>query len=528
MGLIALFLIPSGYSQQLFTTSWGDICQSPSECVAIVVRGFDDFRGGGGRCVAGLTENPNPAGDYVWCDRWIRGADSAPGNTEDYTLILGTFTPTNQGYFPCLDNQCIPKNLGKQCGVGNPIVQGIGNKFQTESDYSAGVLHGLQFERFYNSKVTKKGSLGAHWRSTLDRRLYVVDESTAVVTAERPDGREYYFSGIANDLWVSDADSDMKLEEFINAGSGETDYWLLYTDSRAIEKYDRFGKLLSIQNDRGILLTFYYDIALVNGGDDDPATLDKVEDNFGNSLWFTYDTEGRISAMTDPEGDKYRYQYNTNDILNYVSYPDDTPTAAGSNPFGEDNPYREYHYEDVNFLQALTGITDEKGNRFATWTYDAQGRAISSQHANGVESVTLDYTHIGDATDPRVTVTNELGKDTTYHYTTLHGVRKVTLVEGHASANCAAANQNYTYDANGFLDEVTDWEGHVTDYDHDGRGLEIQRVEAKGTPQERTITTQWHTEYRLPTKITEPDRVIDFTYDTSGQLLERRETPITP
>lgn len=179
-----------------------------------------------------------------------------------------------------------------------------------------------------------------------------------------------------------------------------------------------------------------------------------------------------------------------------------------------DNTSKTYHYENTNFPHHLTGITDENGIRFATWEYDSEGRAISSEHAFSVEKETLDF-----STPDQVTVTNPLGKQTTYHFTTLHGVKKVTQVEGHASNNCAAANQAYTYDANGYMASATDWEGNVTTYTHDARGLEVSRTEASGTPQERTITTEWHADFRLPTKITEPGKVTEFTYDTQGRLL---------
>ncbi|EPJ47160.1 MAG: yd repeat-containing protein [Osedax symbiont Rs1] len=193
--------------------------------------------------------------------------------------------------------------------------------------------------------------------------------------------------------------------------------------------------------------------------------------------------------------------------------------SAGNNPFSEDNAYREYHYENATNGKLLTGITDERGNRYATWAYDAQGRAISSEHANTTEKASLDYTHQEDATDPRVTVTNALGKQTTYHFEALHGVRKVTKVEGHQSANCAAANQETTYDENGFVASQTDWKGNLTTYINNDRGLETSRTVASGTPEAQTITTVWHDSFNQPESITEPSRVTNFTYDNQGQRL---------
>jgi YD repeat-containing protein len=101
----------------------------------------------------------------------------------------------------------------------------------------------------------------------------------------------------------------------------------------------------------------------------------------------------------------------------------------------------------------------------------------------------------------------------------------MTQVEGLPSQNCASANQAYTYDANGFMASKTDWKGSVTTYTHNDRGLETSRTEASGTPQARTITTEWHVTLNLRTKITEPERETVFAYDTQGRLTSTEVTP---
>jgi YD repeat-containing protein len=67
----------------------------------------------------------------------------------------------------------------------------------------------------------------------------------------------------------------------------------------------------------------------------------------------------------------------------------------------------------------------------------------------------------------------------------------------------------------------TDWQGNVTSYTRDSRGLELSRTEANGTPEARTITTEWHSNYRLPVKITEPGKITEYTYDAQGRQLSR-------
>ena len=180
---------------------------------------------------------------------------------------------------------------------------------------------------------------------------------------------------------------------------------------------------------------------------------------------------------------------------------------------------RRYHYTNPN-PKLLTGITDERGVRYATWSYDDQGRAISSEHANGAEKVTLSYN-----ADGSTTVTNELGKQTVYRFQTIQGVRRITAIEGEPSANCPASNAQYSYDERGLLKTKTDNKGHLTTYTYNDRGLEVARTEAAGTAQARTVTTEWHPDWFLPVTVTEPDRITRYTYDDQGRQLSQTVTP---
>ena len=67
--------------------------------------------------------------------------------------------------------------------------------------------------------------------------------------------------------------------------------------------------------------------------------------------------------MTTPDGLVLTYGYYSAsgrpDLLTSVSYST-TPSTSQS-----------YLYENTALPFALTGITDEDGNRYATWTYDS-------------------------------------------------------------------------------------------------------------------------------------------------------------
>jgi YD repeat-containing protein len=251
------------------------------------------------------------------------------------------------------------------------------------------------------------------------------------------------------------------------------------------------------------------------GGDGNPETLDTVTGPFGRTLSFSYAADGRISTLTDPAGAVYAYSYDAGGNLRSVRYPDDTPTEHA------DNPTRYYHYEDPNHVHALTGITDATGNRYATWAYDSSGRAILSEHAGGTGRVQLTY-----HPDGTTTVTETQGQVQTYQFHIDHGLAQIKQIDGGPCSACGEQSHALTYDTYGFIASRTDFNGNLTTYVHDPRGLELARTEAAGTPEARLITTEWHPEFRLPLIITAPGKVITFTYDPQGRLLSRHEEAV--
>ena len=314
-----------------------------------------------------------------------------------------------------------------------------------------------------------------------------------VHTVTTADGSYYTFEQTSPGIYIEASGYPVRLEL-------DGTEWLFYNQDNTVDRFSD-GKLLS--------RTFIDDRELTLGYDAVSGRLTSITDDSGRSLQLTYNSNGQVNTLTHPD-DQIIYGYDANYNLTSVTY--------------EDSNVRQYHYdEEMNFPHHLTGITDERGIRFATWAYDANGKAISSSHAGGADRTTLTYN--GTST----TVTDAAGGMRTYNLGTAGSRSVVTSVSGDKCIDCPGNFMKVrTYDTNGYLDEATDWEGNVTDYDYDSRGLEVQRIEAKTTSEQRTITTQWHPTFRLPTKITEPDRVIDFTYDASGRVRTRKVTPPRP
>jgi YD repeat-containing protein len=301
-------------------------------------------------------------------------------------------------------------------------------------------------------------------------------------------------------------------DKWVSPGSGVslqlTENGAVFTSREGeIEIYDAMGNLIEIRHMSGNKQTLAYS---------DKGLLISVTDEGGRSLGFEYNNDGQMVAMTDPVGHMYHYSYDVKGNLSTVTYPDETPVVS------HDNPKRVYHYEDNQHPEALTGITDERGVRYATWAYDSEGRATLSRHADGANTGTFTYN-----SDGSTTLTNALGRKATFKFVSANGAKRISSVEGQATTLCSATSKNYTYDAVGHKTSSTDWNGNITNYSYNDRDLVVSRTEAVGSLNERTITTKWHDQWNLPVQITEPSRITTMTYNDKGQLLSRQVTPNT-
>ena len=424
-----------------------------------------------------------PSASYT--TRWV--AYAAQGACEDYGLFTQSGTSQCSEVPDLSDDELEvgPAHCEVTPGInqGNPIQVGSGNKYQVESDYQGTGPMPLAFTRYYNS-------VHGTWRHSYERELEI--KSTYWVVAHRHDGTKLsYWRNDTQDPWSTYAHNPLELTY-----DGTSQEYELVTRNGDTETYDSAGKLIELADQAGLVQQLTY-----NGS----GQLTQVLHYTGRTLAFTYDTNDRLSTVTDPASQSIQYNYDTSDRLTSVDYPDAAGTVT-----------RTYHYENSSYPNALTGITDENGDRYATWSYDSSGRATNSQHAGSVNSTTLSYDAGGD-----VTVTNSLSKDAIFSFTDINGVQQITQVAGQATTLCGASTSSLTYDPNGFVDVRTDENGNETDYDYNSRGLLTTLTEAVGETEQRITTTTWHADFRVPTQIVKPGQTIDMTYDTAGRLLTR-------
>jgi RHS repeat-associated protein len=382
------------------------------------------------------------------------------------------------------------KNNGNCNGVGNPCNPATGNKYQVESDYKGN--GSLAFTRYYNSQFPADAGMGFGWTSTVHKRLEV---SGANVIVRQVTGRGEPFACPTSGVCAGDVDTKLSL----NADA--TGYTLIFGDG-ASERYDTSGRILLDTDRPGNSVTYDYEAGY----------LKSVIGPFGHTLTFTHDANGHINSMTDSAEGLYTYEYDANNNLVRVTYPDTT--------------FRIYHYEDAAHTHHLTGITDENGIRFATFAYDSNGKAITTEHAGHQERFTLQYD-----SDTQTTVTDAANTEEVMTFAETLGFKNL-LSRINQTDNKGITHE---FDAQNNLTRAVDAEGRETRYAYNANNQRLTMIEAVNTPEERTTTyTYVSDDIDLPTEIVTPSvapgqvKHVTTIYDAIHNPVEITQTGFTP
>lgn len=410
-----------------------------------------------------------------------------------------TQNPEDLGKKPC----CVDSVGGSS--AGEPIDIASGNMSYDYTDYKTIGQNPLAFTRYYNSRgnasgiVTLATELGVNWRSNFDR--YIQITSSSQVTAERAGGEQYIFT-LVGSTWTPNADVDIKLTH-----SGST--WTLTDHNDTVESYTTNGAgtaalLNTIQSRNGYTQTLHYTGSQVTS----------VTDSYSRALNLSYNVNGTLNTVGTPDSTTLTYGYNsvTGGIqLTSVSYST-TPTSSQHFTYGR---------SDLPF--AMTGITDENGNSYASWTYDAYGRGTSSQFGTvGANLTNVSYTA------SKTIVTNAFGVQDTYSFTTAQNRQKITQISRAATLTTAAATETFGYDGNGYMNSKTDWDGNQTTYVNNSRGDPTTITEAVSSPVQRTTTIVYDSScIHQPHSVATTGVTTSYTYDGNCDPLTKTLTDTT-
>ena len=322
------------------------------------------------------------------------------------------------------------------------------------------------------------------------------------------------------------------------AEPGNADRWIplpaggsAYVDStrNVMETYTAKGLPATMTWTDGTRVDFSYDTT---------GRLAQVSDNAGRSLSFGYAAAGAdqgtfLNTITDASGAVTSLSYDSRGNLVAIGWPDGRT--------------RRFVYGIRTLPWAMTGIEDERGVRYASFGYDSEGRAISSEHAGGTQRFSVSYTvppsiQVTEQTDGNyvlqtstwnapqgVVVTQPDGSTSTWGVMSLNGKNHLTGQSQQAGAGCAASMSGQSYDANGNLASRDDFNGTRSCYVSDStRNLQITEVAGLSQSQvcgtvtaanatlpagARKTSTQWHPDWSLQTKQAAPGQITTWVYN---------------
>ena len=446
-----------------------------------------------------------------------------------------------------------------QC-VGNPVYPSDGSKRQSEEDFAfAAGSSKLRLARtlYTDSLVGYASALGHGWfLETWGRSLNLSNlSSTGNILATRGAGQTFALSAFATSTWKTTPYDGLEIRS--TAGN----WTLIDKQGGTVEVYDSTGRLLTYAENSGRVVTLTYSdsgtplyVAPTAG------LLIGVASGVGRDMSFTYNASGRLATASLGSTVLATYSYDASrpDLLVGVQFADGSSRAylyePALNPLltppsdasllawllpGAPGPTpTEATYTGPTPITSIaqmltgrasrsgiTGIRDELGQRFATYSYDSNGRVVSEHHGEGSSNFSFIYgTPLAHST-----VTDALGTSSTRNYINLRGILQLSSQSQAAGSGCAASTSSQTFDGNGNVNQRDDFNGYRSCYSSDAaRNLEVIRVEGLSTASAcaaavatnaplplggRKVSTQWHPDWKLAARSAEPGRIVTGVYN---------------
>lgn len=414
---------------------------------------------------------------------------------------------------------CTRPRVNQECLTKHPIALPSLAKVFREEDYTSIANRRLQFVRQYRSEgfahppgfaTNMWHGLGTPWTHNYAGGLYVTPHSVWVVWGAQAPQHFQLASGstFPRTLVPLRTSQEARLVEF---APGSFDYFT------AENELIRFvgGQPIEIVSASGRA------IGLTHG----PTGITVAQDASGRSLTFGYNGEGHLTSVTDPSGSIMQYDYKPRrrDARGFAQ-ENSTFTSLIRVRF-QDQQSIEYRTPDWDHMDPattpwatrITGVTDELGQAYKRIVYNNDGTVLSSELANGVDRYSVVS---GGIADP-------LGNVRRYSFNGTAG--SLEAVYQPAGAGCAASSFNVAYDSNGNVSSRDDFNRNRVCYSiAPGRNVETVRVEGLISGQacsgvtptgtalpanSRKVSTAWHPDWRLETRIAEPGRITTNVYN---------------
>jgi RHS repeat-associated protein/uncharacterized repeat protein (TIGR01451 family) len=389
----------------------------------------------------------------------------------------------------------------------------------------------------------RSGDFGFGWSQTVGSPRLEVDGGHNV-TVTQPDGRRvtFYFTPVSSS-WIFPyffyprytAESGVYGSLTANGCS-----ILVFQNGRYycfLSAPDYSPTIYTYTDPHGTVFTMSADGSLQQIRDLNGATLtfgpDGITSSSGDlSVDIDRDAQGRITTVTDPEGNPYHYAYDAAGNLEQVVLPD------------VDSPLR-YTYDASHLL--LTAV-DARSNQAARATYYPDGRLESETDALGntmryaydvsAGTTTITNPDGGRSTSRRNTAglllsqTDPLGRTTSYTY----DANRNRLTE----TNARGETKRFGYNSKGHVTSVSDPLGNTSSFVHNAYGSPTRMTDPMGNVIDISQNSQflpsemrdglgmlgsftWNSRSNLVTRVDAEGRATHFTYDDYGNELTETE-----
>jgi RHS repeat-associated protein len=244
------------------------------------------------------------------------------------------------------------------------------------------------------------------------------------------------------------------------------------------------GQINTVTTPDGEWMQFTYGKCFISS----PSTtcITQVTDNSGRTLTYSYDTNGRLTTVTNPAGG----------VTSYTWAPCPTPTT-------------------MTCTELLT-VTDPDGH-VTTNTYDPTTSRITGQTDGAGHTWSYSYATNGSGQVTQATATDPRGIQDDYSFNPAGGLSSVTDAAGTAAAQTTTTVFDPT---TSLLTSETDPLGRTSTYSYDNLGNVTSLTELAGTAHPSTWTFTYDPTYSRLTSVTDPlGRTATISYNDAAQTV---------
>ncbi|HZF30367.1 MAG TPA: RHS repeat-associated core domain-containing protein [Gammaproteobacteria bacterium] len=297
--------------------------------------------------------------------------------------------------------------------VGNPCSPATGGKIQTFDDYEA---PGIRFSRAWRSKVAPRVAYSGTWGAA---EPGIAASGSPVAEAAlpwgwthsyamqlerhsndfqlfRPDGALVALASVSSGVYAATDGSGLQVriapsDATAYLPDGDREVYHRYSCQVGGSFVDRY-RLEQTVSASGLVTQVQYQL----GGCSKTPPY-RIVGPFGHTVEIEYNTTGDhkpfINRLLLRGGQSIQFSYVTKtigsesaDLLKTATYQDGATV--------------QYLYEDdsAGNMRFLTGLVDERGLEYASFAYDGEGRALSTERAGGFFRWTFNYDANGSTT----------------------------------------------------------------------------------------------------------------------------------